>query len=216
MDRLRYTLLSDGSANKALMPILTWLLQQHLPRVAIQGEWADLRLLPSPPSRARLDERIRLSCDLYPCDLLFVHRDAENASVDERFSEINEAVQQAQSLIQVPPKVCVVPVRMLEAWLLFDLYGIRRAAGNPHGTQSLNLPHLRQLENLPNPKATLYQVLRNASELRGRRLRSFNQHVALHRIPEYIDDFSPLRNLVAFRKLEVDTTAAIESLTTNQ
>lgn len=212
MDELRYTLLSDGSANKALMPILRWLLQQHLPYVAIQGEWADLRLLPRPPSRARLAERIRLSRDLYPCDLFFVHRDAENASVDERFSEINEAVQQAQSPIQVPPTVCVIPVRMLEAWLLFDLDAIRRAAGNPHGTQLLNLPPLRELENLPDPKATLYHILRNASGLRGRRLRSFNQHVALHRIPEYIEDFSRLRSLGAFRRLENDTRAVVQSL----
>lgn len=212
MDELRYTLLSDGSANKALMPILTWLLQQHLPHVAIQGEWADLRRLPKPPSRSRLAERIHVSLDLYPCDLLFVHRDAENVSSDQRFSEINGAVHQAQSLIQVPPTVCVVPVRMLEAWLLFDLRAIRRAAGNPHGTQSLNLPPLHDLENLANPKETLYQILRNASGLRGRRLKSFNQYAALHRIPEFIEDFSTLRTLHAFRRLENDTRVAIESL----
>jgi len=213
MDELRYTLLSDGSANKALMPILTWLLQQHLPYVAIQGEWADLRRLPKPPSRARLAERICVSLDLYPCGLLFVHRDAENVSSAQRFSEINGAVHQAQSFIQVPPTVSVVPVRMLEAWMLFDLHAIRRAAGNPHGTQSLNLPPLRYLENLANPKETLYQILRNASGLRGRRLRSFNHHAVLHRIPEFIEDFSILRTLHAFRRLENDTRAAIESLT---
>jgi len=192
MDELRYTLLSDGSANKALLPILTWLLQQHLHNVAIQEEWADLRLLPKPPSRSRLDERIRLSLDLYPCDLLFVHRDAETASSDERSSEINRAVQQAQSLI------------------------IRRATGNPHGTQSLNLPPLRELENLPNPKATLFQILRNASGLSGRRLSSFNQHVALHRIPDYIEDFGQLRTLSAFRRLENDTRDAIGQLASNR
>lgn len=216
MDELRYTLLSDGSSNKALLPILTWLLQQHLHNVAIQEEWADLRLLPKPPSISRLDERIRLSLDLYPCDLLFVHRDAETASSDERSSEINRAVQQAQSLIEVPPTVCVVPVRMMEAWLLFDLYAIRRATGNPHGTQSLNLPPLRELENLPNPKATLFQILRNASGLSGRRLSSFNQHVALHRIPDYIEDFGQLRTLSAFRRLENDTRDAIGQLASSR
>ena len=212
MYELRYTLLSDGSANKALMPILTWLLQQHLPHVAIQDEWADLRRLPNPPSRSRLAERIRVSLDLYPCDLLFVHRDAENVSSGQRFSEINVAVQQARSVIQVPPTVCVVPVRMLEAWLLFDLDAIRRAAGNPPGTQLLNLPPLRELENLTAPKATLYQILRNASGLRGRHLRSFNQRVALHRIPDYIEDFNPLRTLPAFQTLETDIRQAIMSL----
>ena len=216
MDELRYTLLSDGSSNKALMPILTWLLQQHLHNVAIQEEWADLRLLPKPPSRSRLDERIRLSLDLYPCDLLFVHRDTETASYDERSSEINRAVQQAQSLIEVPPIVCVVPVRMMESWLLFDLYAIRRAAGNPHGTQSLNLPSLRELENLPNPKATLFQILRKASGLSGRRLNSFDHRLALHRIPDYIEDFGQLRTLSAFRRLENDTMDAIGHLASSR
>ena len=212
MERLRYTLLSDGSTNKALIPILTWIMQQQLPQVAVQGTWSDLRLLPNPPSRSRLDERIWASLDLYPCELLFVHRDAENDPTDQRFQEIRVAVQQAQSLIQVPPTVCVVPVRMLEAWLLFDRHAIRRAAGNPHGTQSFEMPALRRLENIPNPKATLFQILRDASGLHGRRLKSFNYRSALHRIPGYIEDFSPLRTFDTFRRLENETRIAIESL----
>lgn len=216
MDELRYTLLSDGSANKALMPILTWILQQNLPHVAIQEEWADLRLLPNPPSRSRLDERIRLSYELYPCDLLFVHRDAENISPVQRFSEINQAVQQISSSIELPPMVYVVPIRMMEAWLLFDVGAIKRAAGNPHGRQSLNIPSLRQLENLADPKAMLYEILCNASGLRGRRLESFNQRVALHRIPDYIEDFSQLRTLSAFSRLENDTRAAIVRIPSNR
>jgi hypothetical protein len=215
MDELRYTLLSDGSANKALMPILTWILQQHLPTVAILEEWADLRLLPNPPSRSRLDERIRLSFELYPCDLLFIHRDAENISPDQRFSEIDRAVQQIQSSIELPPMVYVVPIRMMEAWLLFDVCAIRRAAGNPHGRQSFNIPPLHRIEDLADPKAKIYEILRNASGLSGRRLESFNQRVALHRIPDYIEDFSPLHTLSAFRRLENDTRVAIEQITSN-
>ena len=216
MHKLRYTLLSDGSANEALIPILTWLLQQHLPHVPIQGEWSDLRRLREPPPRSRLHERIRLTLDLYPCDLLFVHRDAENVSPDQRFSEVEGALQQARSLIQVPTTVSVVPVRMLDAWLLFDLRAIRRAAGNPHGTQLVNLPPLRDLENLSDPKPLLHQILRDASGLHGRRLRSFNHSVALHRIPHYIEDFSPLRTLSALRRLENDTSAAVASLASVQ
>jgi len=163
-----------------------------------------------------MSERIRWSLDLFPCDLLFVHRDAENVSRERRFGEINRGIQEARASIDVPPTVCVVPVRMMEAWLLFDLYAIRRATGNPHGTQSLNLPPLRELENLPNPKATLFQILRNASGLSGRRLSSFNQHVALHRIPDYIEDFGQLRTLSAFRRLENDTRDAIGQLVSSR
>lgn len=75
MNQLRYTLLSDGSSDKALLPILTWLLRFHHVDCAIQSEWADLRRLPNPPRN--LSEEIERSLELYPCDLLFVHRDAE-------------------------------------------------------------------------------------------------------------------------------------------
>ena len=211
MDQLRYTLLSDGSSNRALMPILAWVLQQHLPRAGIQGEWADLRRLPKPPPRSRMPERIRLSLDLYPCDLLFIHRDAENAAPEKRISEITGALQEVQAEIQLPPTVLIVPVRMLEAWLLFDLRAIRRAAGNPHGTQLLNLPRPARLENLSDPKTRLNQILRAASGLSGRRLKSFDHNLALHRIPDYIEDFSPLRTLPAFQRLENDILETIRS-----
>jgi hypothetical protein len=212
MDRLRYTLLSDGSSNKALLPIITWLLHQHLQNVAIQGEWSDLRRLRKPPPRSDIPERIRLSIDLYPCDLFFIHRDAEGAHPDQRVREITEAVQTARANnIQVPPTISVVPVRMLESWLLFDINAIRMVAGNPNGIQPLNLPPLNDIENLPDPKEILRRMLRDASELSGRRLSRFNSHSALLRIPELIDDFGQLRNLTAFQKLESDITQTISS-----
>ncbi len=49
MRELRYTLVSDGSSDRALLPILSWLLQEHRVLCPIQAEWADLRLLPHPP-----------------------------------------------------------------------------------------------------------------------------------------------------------------------
>jgi len=141
MNELRYTLLTDGSADQALMPILTWLLKQNGVKRAIQPAWADLRQLPRPPKP--LHERIAVSMELYPCDLLFVHRDAEKIPLDNRVSEIQQALSRASTRSKdlVPPTVCVVPVRMQEAWLLFDETALRKAAGNPNGTQKLNLPN---------------------------------------------------------------------------
>jgi hypothetical protein len=216
MDELRYTLLSDGSTNKALIPILTWALRERLPHVPIQGEWADLRRLPKPPPRSRLDARIRLSVDLFPCDLLFVHRDAENARYQRRVSEINRAVDSARGSAEIPPTVCVIPVRMLETWLMFDEPAIRRAAGNPNGAARLSLPRFRDIESLASPKAELHRILKTASGLRGRRLGSFDPNNAVCRIPDYIEDFSPLRNLAAFQRLEEDVSSATRSLPANR
>src|SRR5437762_35738 len=118
MDELRYTLIGEGPTDRALLHPIRWLLRQHAPRVAIQGEWADFLHAPKRPND--LVEKVCLSVELYPCDLLFVHRDADRKPRIERVEEINLAVREASKRLNIPSKICVIPVRMLETWLLFD------------------------------------------------------------------------------------------------
>lgn len=211
MNQIRYTLLSDGSSDRALMPILGWLLRNKLPTTAVQDQWADLGSLPKPPKT--LIERIKKTLDLYPCDLLFIHRDAETESYQNRKAEIEQAVAEyKQKYEKLSPHVCVVPVRMQEAWLLIDEPALRRAAGNPNGKKQLKLPPVKALEGLPDPKDTLYNLLREASELSGRRRKQFKPDQAAHRLAELIDDFSPLRHLSAFGGLETDVDQFISQL----
>lgn len=209
MNELSYTLLSDGSSDKTLMPILTWLLQQHIPNLPIQPNWSDLRRVPTPPKE--LFKKIQKSIELYPCDLLFVHRDAEKAPLEERVSEITQAVSNANVDRQMSAVVCVVPIRMTEAWLLFEINAIRQAAGNPNGTVPLDIPPLSDVENLPNPKKVLRDKLRKATELSAHRKERFNTNRAIQRVPECIEDFSPLRSLSAFIALEDGLKRTIES-----
>ena len=190
------------------MPILTWLLYEHLPTKAVQARWADLRRLPNPPRR--MPERIRVALGLYPCDLLFVHRDAENTSLDKRQTEIYEAFQEACSAEIVPAGIAVVPIRMTEAWLLADVSAIREAAGNPNGLTELDLPTLRDVENTPNPKSVLHNLILEATELPARRKKKFNVQSAVQRIPEYMEDFSVLRRLSAFSALEEELVETIK------
>lgn len=191
------------------MPILTWLLREHFPNLPIQSRWSDLRRLPRPPRE--LHDRIRSSIELYPCDLLFVHRDAETTSLRDRLSEINQAVLNASIDSQIPAVICVVPIRMTEAWLLFDINAIRQAAGNPNGTVPLNLPTLSEIESIPNPKRVLRDILRTATELGAHRRRRFDTNIAVQRIPECIEDFPSLRSLSAFIALEEELIITIES-----
>lgn len=199
MRELRYTLLSDGSSDNALLPILSWILSEQKISCPIQSEWADLRRLPDPPRK--LTERIKNAIDLFPCDLLFVHRDAESGTYEERKAEIFKALEGARADI---PAVCVVPVRMQEAWLLFDENALRRAAGNPNGRQPLCLPPIPRLEQLPDPKETLYELLKQASGLSGRRLKKLQINRCANRVSDYVYSFDPLRVLPAFRALEAD------------
>jgi hypothetical protein len=196
MNDLRFTLTTDGSSDSVLLHHLRWILRGQLgTRVAIQPQWADLRSLRQVPKT--LAERIRFAVDFYPCDLLFVHRDAEGPDASPRYDEIAEAVEVAEVSVPVVP---VVPIRMTEAWMLFDERAVRWAAGNPNGRMPLDLL-VRDPEAIADPKALLHGVLRAASGLSGRRLRNLRTVEAVHRAAEYIDDFAQLQKLTAFNAL---------------
>jgi len=173
------------------------------------GNWADFRHLPTPPKS--LPERLVTACEHYPCDLLFVHRDAETKAVQFRVNEIRKAIATSS---QTVPHVCVVPVRMLEAWLLHDIHAIRRAAGNPNGSQALNLPTLDQVENIADPKQVLREALLSAVATTGRRRRRAERDfgVNLHRVADLIKDYSPLRQLSAFTHFESTLRQALALL----
>jgi hypothetical protein len=197
---LRYTLLSDGSSDRVLMPLLSWALREQRVLVALSGEWADLRVLRNPPEA--LAARIEAALDLYPCDLLFVHRDTEGATLENRRHEITTAIDTVFDGKNAVPVVCVIPRRMAEAWLLFDEEVIRSASGNPKGTVQLDLPRINRLEGVADPKQVLYDLLRTASEHKGRKLQSLPVRRLVHRVSELLEEFSPLRVLPAFVAFE--------------
>jgi hypothetical protein len=203
MRALVFTLLSEGSSDRTLIPILLWTLRQHSESM-FQPQWADLRRLPNPPRS--LEQRLQAALELYPCDLLFVHRDGNRSGLSKRREEIEAALAGTSE----QPAVAVVPVRTQEAWLLFDEGAIRTAAGNPNGDDPLGLPTLHRLEEEPDPKHRLHEILRAASGLGPRRRRSLRPGPAVHRIAQLIADFSPLRTLAAFSAFEQDLAILLD------
>lgn len=205
MNRIKLTLLSDGPADRALIPILRWLLIQRGNNLLFESHWADLsRMRPQPRG---LSKRILAATTLYPCDILFIHRDAENQPYELRYREIEQAISAVSHSGFNVQHICVVPVRMQEAWLLFDAQAIREAAGNPGGTSRLNLPPLSRLEHITNPKSILYELLSAASEMHGRHLIRFNAKKRACTVTSHIDDYSPLASLPAFRRLQSDVNS---------
>lgn len=199
MSEINYTLLAEGPSDRALLPIITWTLRCHLGDVAVQPSFADLSRLLHPPKE--LVDRIQSSLDLYPCDVLFVHRDTDNQGMENRIREIETAIAELE-FESPPPIIGVIPIRMMEAWLMFDEAIIRQVAGNPSGREPLSLPSLKQVESIADPKDRLNTALRLASGFQGRRLKKFRPSEQLHRITDLIDDFSPLRQLSAFQRFE--------------
>lgn len=196
---LKHTLISDGTTDANLIPIINWTLKQVGGIALSEGVRAEFGRLPKPP--VGLAERMSKAIELHPCEILFVHRDAEKQSPESRAVEIREALATASIRNQLPA-VAVVPMRMLEAWLCFDERAIRNAAGNPNGQAPLGLPSLSRVESRPDPKEDLRKALQTACGLSGRRLKKFDTSAAFWRIADYMEDFSPLRVLPAFQAFE--------------
>jgi hypothetical protein len=202
MNALRFTLVTDGpSDGEMLIPILEWLLRTHCGSIGINVVHADLLRCREVPKG--LLKRIEFALEAYTCDCLFVHRDAERDPPGSRRKEIQKAVEGLSAKMRIP-HVCVVPIRMTEAWLLFDEAAIRRASGNPNGKVQLTVPPISSLEDKPDPKRLLHELLIIASEFSGRRRKSFDPKARVRLVARSLDDFSPLRQLSAFRELESD------------
>lgn len=206
MKGLTYTLLGDGPSDQLLDYPIRWALRKMGVGVEF-GQWADLRY--AKPRPMSLGERARVALQLYPAQLLLVHRDAEREPLDARLSEIRAAVASVTKHY-----VAVVPVRMTEAWLLHDGQAIRHASGNPNGKGALTLPRPSTVERAPDPKSILEHALLDASELTGRRRdkrqRDFPQMRA--RTAELITDFEPLREAPAFRAFLTELRLALVDL----
>ncbi|MBN2798478.1 MAG: hypothetical protein JXX28_04960, partial [Deltaproteobacteria bacterium] len=193
--------LGEGPSDDVLVPILRWMMQQLCvdePEV----RWIDYRHLGTGRTLAsKVDAALRLQ----PCDLLFIHRDADKQPPELRYAEIRAAAA-------AQPYVGVVPVRMTEAWLLVDEQAIRQASGRVTGKAPLGLPRWGRIEEIADPKALLQEALLLAHEGRGRRRRGFDLVQARKRIADLVEDWSPLRSLPAFQRLERETGEALGAL----
>lgn len=192
MQTLTATLVTDGSSDRVLLPIIDFLMNEHssLPFRTIFAQGAH---------RGTLAQRVAEAVAHYPCDLLFVHRDAEAVAVADREQEIMQATE---GLPPTSHAVHIIPVRMTESWLLMDAPAIRAAAGNPTGKQALGLPAASRIEALPDPKAILFGALVRAKDLGARRRASIRPEALRHRVAELIEDHGVLRQLASFQHLE--------------
>jgi hypothetical protein len=196
---VQYVLRTDGTSDRLLTYPIDWLLRQYIGEEVVEGQWVVPDAL---DCKAKgLTEEMRAILNRYPCDLLFIHRDAEKQNPEFRYQEIADAMTEIGTKV---PHICVVPVRMTEAWLLFDQNAIRHASKNPNGKVNLVLPPKKRWESLPDPKQILNELLLTAADLPARRHNGRRLSVWVQEMPEFITDYSPLRGLDAFDRLEAD------------
>jgi hypothetical protein len=173
------------------VPIIQFLLVEHCSLPHVTTFAADVR-------SGSLSDRVSRALDLHPCDLLFVHRDADSGPASDRDTEIRAAL----SFNGNPPAIVLVPVRMTETWLLVDELAIRRASGNLSGTSELGLPQHSRLEKQADPKTVLFGALQRASGLGQHRLRRFDLNQARRQVSGFMEDHSILRALPSFVHFE--------------
>ena len=203
MEIINISLVCDGSSDKCLEQIVYPLIDLHFPhltcRIVAAGE-----VIPATEPLAR---RLVKTWELYQPHIILCHRDAEREQWSMRHAEIVTASEKLSV-----PTIPIVPVRMLESWLLLDVQAIRAAANNRNGTVALNLPRPREIEGLPDPKEILFDILRRASDLPPQRLRRFREHEARSRVAGFIADVTVMRILPAFAEFEASFCKAMTSV----
>jgi hypothetical protein len=115
-------------------------------------------------------------------EALVIHIDADAPSVEramrERYTPGLDLVQAAR---EAGTDVCrhlipLVPIRMLESWMLADGLKLREVIGTDESEQALGLPAVpHQVEHIPEPKRVLADVLRRAFGNNRRRQRRATQ-----------------------------------------
>lgn len=110
----------------------------------------------------------------------------------------------------------MVPVRMMEAWLLADEAAIRRVAGRPRGTEPLDLPTPDGLEDISDPKQALREVLMQAGAPKGvRRRKRFKADFGSFRkrLAENLPPGGSLERVAAWARFRDDVASAMRGTT---
>jgi hypothetical protein len=183
--QLTYEVVADGGTDRVLVPVIEWAIHRLDPQVELLEPVFRKRRGPVGPFlREHRSEAM----------LLFVHRDAESLSVEQRLAEFDSAPAAV---------VPVIPVRMTEAWLLISARAIAEAADRPD--TEVAVPAVGDLASLADPKRELEQLLLAAAgHPSGRRGKKFRASLVSRRVnvATLIEDYAPLESIAAFRSFQ--------------
>lgn len=190
---LNYVLISEGTSDRVLIPMINWCIRQYC-ITDISPVVADFTSLKPKPKT--VVEKLRAARNLYSNKNLFiVHRDSDNVNPGDREREINEAIS---SMNFVKPCLPIIPNAMTEAWLLVDERAIYKAVNNPNGQDQFKLPNINIIEKIRNPKNVLFELFISASGLSRRRHSSIDLFMCRQRCALFITEFQKMGNLSSF------------------
>ncbi|MGQ7861000.1 hypothetical protein ACUN0G_17140 [Pseudomonas sp. 32A] len=196
--KIRFVLTGEGSSDLRLVEhIQTILIDEGFSEVS--GEIPDLGLFRPAVGRSVRDKLVALA-KYYPhADVIFVHRDADNVGAAVRETEISGA---CEGIVELDRIISIVPVTMLETWLLADADAIKRVAGNSGRRGGINcIPATRRLEDARDTKQILMDALCEASETQGARLGKFKKRFSemRARLTVDLDPNGPVQELPSYQ-----------------
>lgn len=195
--KINFILTGEGSSDLRLVEHIENLLVDE-GFTEVSGEAPDLGMFRNPVGRTVHDKLVAL-LRYYPhVDIIFVHRDADNVGIAAREQEIMEA---AQHIIEADRVIPLIPVTMLETWLLADIDAIKRVAGNnQYPGKFVCIPAIRQLESVRDTKKILLDALCEASQTQGTRLKKFKGRFSemRARLAYELDPNGPVKNLNSY------------------
>ncbi|QEY70958.1 DUF4276 family protein [Pseudomonas denitrificans (nom. rej.)] len=196
--KINFILTGEGTSDLRLVDhIETILINEGFSEVS--GEAPDLRLFEPPIGNSVRDKLVTLARNYPSADVFFVHRDADGAGLIAREREILDS---AQNIISADKVIPVIPVTMLETWLLADTQALKRVAGNQSFRGNIEpLSRHRNLETIANSKQVLLEALCLISETEGARLRKFKNRFQdmRARLTYDLDPEGPVNNLDSYR-----------------
>ena len=194
--KINFILIGEGSSDLRLVDhIQSILIEEGFSEVS--GEAPKFDLFKQPVGHS-VEAKLNVIVEYFPdADLIFVHRDADNEGIDAREKEITKAASTLNLCGKVLP---IIPVKMLESWLLADADAIRKVAGARNEVRLNRLPAINRIESVRDPKRLLLEILCEASQTQGARLKKFKSRFSemRARLTYDLDAAGPVRQLESY------------------
>ncbi|MEA9653336.1 hypothetical protein ABFU65_20210 [Xanthomonas campestris pv. raphani] len=203
--KIRFVLTGEGASDLNLV--------DHIETLLVNAGFSEVSGTPFDPSRLpfhvghSVKEKLLAVRDLYPsADVIFVHRDADSKGLKARRQEIQDA---CVGIFDPEAVIPVVPVKMLETWLLVDMTAISRVAGKASYGEIGCVPAIKALENVVDSKRLLLDALCECSELQGIRLKKFKNLFGKMRarLVSAIDAEGPICQLPSYAQFKADVNS---------
>jgi Domain of unknown function (DUF4276) len=217
MNALVLGLYAEGRTDERFLPII---IQRTTQRILDQHDRMDIDAQPvlviKKSLRCSSLEQCILQAARAACgySVLVVHSDGDDRSykqtLQERFYPGYGLVQQTEEDI-CKSLVPIVPIRMVEAWMLADPEALQKAMNTTLGIRTLRVPAKAKLvESITYPKETLHQVVQKVHPGQPRRWSRAKSELYETLAP--IISLDRLNQVPSYKQFVADLTVALKIL----